>query len=140
MQTSPAAGRAETYDRNPTNVNQDFTTTANTQAGPITRFTYTVPAGRKAWLMSTYAHALRSTAAGSNGTGRATINHQAPAVKAIVTQATVFLLAIGTFAAMNGGQAGVLLASEILNGITADPSTTPSNDYELHARLIEFDA
>jgi hypothetical protein len=90
--------------------------------------------------MSAYAKVLRAAAAGAAGEDSALVQHAVSAVIYLVTAAVVFVVGAGTASIQGVGESGIMLAAEIMKGVTQVGSTTPSNNYEIQCRMIEYDA
>lgn len=135
----PGQARANALDRNPTDVNQNY---SNTLAPHVTttRWTYTVPAGRKCLVELVNSRIMRITAA-------------APAGYADVAISLGNVLAYLALAELNSGDNAIgvreskyitaqalLLAGDVLQAQTADGSTGGTIGYLASFKGTEFDA
>jgi hypothetical protein len=133
--------RAQWYDRNPLSKGFSYALDGVAPHGNTARWTYTVPAGRKALIEAATCEIMRQTAAAPVGLYYAEII-------ANLNDAS-FPRFINVISLDNtvGGRAGqslncatILQAGEIITGQTGDPSTAGTVAYRLTCKLTEFDA
>jgi hypothetical protein len=138
--TQAFSGRPNYYDRAPLQAMQAFDGTVGPH-GATTRWTYTVPAGRKANIESLAGMIRRQTVAGT------------PALFQNSAQYTPFGGSVkirynlaNNSNAVDGGQnynigvAGTMLAGDALAMTTIDGSTTGTVEYVCSAGIFEYDA
>ncbi len=132
-------GRPNYYDRTPLAINQ----TAANGVGPhafTTRYTYTVPTGRKAWIEAQIAEVDRLTAA----TTAARVEADVEVVTAGPTTDFLYCMfnnnVVGTLDKIVMGQAGMLIAGGQLIGADEDLSTAGTVNFGETSRATEFDA
>jgi len=137
----PQAARLSWYDRNPLVKWLLYSAQGVGPHGMTTRWTYTVPTGRKTMLEALMAYLMRATAATTLGWASIQIWYQ-PAGG--TDQELVYLdLYDNTVAAKTVSHlpfAVVLLAGDILRGVTADTSTGGACNYRIAAKATEYDA
>jgi len=137
----PGGPRLEWYDRNPIVRVQNYNPTAVAPHAQQQRWSYTVPTGKKAFIELMQVQAYRATAATTVGMAQAGIfyypnggTNQPLLLEYIRTNN------VGDRAADAIGNSGVLLASDQLTAYTQDNSTGGTVDYNLNAKIMEFDA
>ena len=135
--TSTGAGaRGAYYDRNPLNASVSYSSAGLAPAGTTTRFTYTVPAGRKALLTGGHIRWRRPTAAAP--VGLVTFNIQDALVNlGLVRTANNVVEAVEGYALALGQYE---VAGTTILGQTTDTSTGGSCDYDASLSITEFDA
>lgn len=135
-----AVSRGQYYDRNRTSVSMTYNVAAVAPAGFTTRWTYTVPSGRRAFIESIFA--LQYVAAASAPVGKVTAEILATSntVQAILVSTLDGVGTLGTSKSANAGNSGVLIAADNLASQTADVGTGGSKDYKLSTVVTEFDA
>jgi hypothetical protein len=134
------SGRPAYYDRNPTLPNQRFGQNAVAPHGLTTRFTYTVPSARKAFLGALYAHVFRVTAGAPVGLVVCTVTHTNGANIANLVD---FAFTDNTLLAQRQvayGSSDVMVAGDTLVLQTSDGSTGGTVDYRIDSKITEFDA
>lgn len=129
------------FDRNPVQVPKNYYSTAIAPHTLTTRWTYTVPTGKKALLEFALVKAIRSVAATTAGTVYAYLS-LTPSGLTVVVLGVIELMAnsVGDHDASLVGQSIVLGAGDALLAATLDTSTGGTVDYSLAAKLTEFDA
>jgi hypothetical protein len=133
--------RAAPYDRNPVGKVTEFVGLAIAPVGNTTRFTYTVTAGKKAFLGILTAGSTRVTAAAPVARADAIVNWLpasggGAAILRIFNESNA--LAAQSYAAM--APSLTLLAGDIIQGQTADNSTGGTMDFTITCATAEFDA
>lgn len=129
------------HDRTPLAITQQYSATAVAPHASTTRWTYTVPTGRKFFCQVTFARWVRATAAAPVGNANVLFSYTPNGGVNAVTQEAV------------GAQNGVGLGKETLLGVqgslgpgdavaggTSDASTGGTIDYRVSMAGIEFDA
>jgi len=139
--TNVFSGRPLYYDRNPTTKDNNFDLQAVAPHAQTFRWTYTVPAGRKAYIVAVAARATRSTVAGTPG--RFTVQSQLQ--KSGSGQAfNMYIDSIANTASAEVTDRGsgmvTLLAGDLAGQATSDLSTTGTVDYAGGMWTTEFDA
>ena len=135
------SGRPAWFDRNPTdNQNLAFDSTI-APAGVTTRWTYTTPTGRKAMLESALAVVRRATAAGAAARCFAIvtflpggINPQDMAIASFNNNT------VDTLDRAIVGAIGVLVGLDTVRAQTSDASTAGTVEFDVAAKVTEFDA
>ena len=132
----PGGPRLEWYDRNP--VGKEFLYQAPTVAphALVQRFLYTVPTGKKFFLESGLALAIRDAAAGPADLVTAYLFARDYRCLAAV----LLTNAVGDRAQMNQGRSVIMVDGDRLQGMTGDVSTGGTINYMVSAHGIEFDA
>lgn len=138
---SLGVARPTYYDRNSIEGSLNYQAYAVAPHADTTRWTYTVPAGKKAYVDSANAIVYRFTAA----TGVSLVNS-----RLVITpsggSATLIVFAhietnvVGDNARQNLAGSLLLLSGSTFRGITVDSSTGGTVDYVAAAHYIEFDA
>jgi len=132
----PGGPRLELHDRNPIMRYLYVTLPGTAPHSPTNRASYTVPSGKKAKLMGTYAQVIRVTAATTLG-------------RILIAMSSTNCIPLELYHLDNTvnsgkniiqGETGILLVGEVLVISTADLSTAGTVDYYAGANLIEFDA
>jgi hypothetical protein len=132
---SLSGARAAYYDRNATTINGNFLGTVGPH-GTTTRFTYTCPSGRKAYIEAATSHVLRMTAATSIGgisvyIGTNTIR---------ATDHWIVNNTVNTFERQVQATVITIYAGGVYSGATHDGSIGGTVDYNLQMTGTEFDA
>jgi len=129
------------YDRNPVNVIKAYTALTVGPHTITTRWGYTVPSGKKAFLESAVCYLRRTEVATTVGRAVGFIDitpaGQSPQYYIL---AEIITNNVGDSHTMTIGHAGILLAGDRIRGRTADHSTGGSLNYYVVAKIIEFDA
>lgn len=131
------SGRNAYYDRNPTDV---FNFTSQNALAPhalTNRWTYTVPAGRKAYLSNAFTIIHIVTAATTAGQRSARIT--TPSVTFFLNR-SVYANAVDTVDQANNGGTVLLLAGDASSGADVDVSTGGTVDFLYGSSATEFDA
>lgn len=136
-----AAARAAPADRNPTSKGHTYQATGVAPHGATTRFSYTVPAGKKLVLEAAQNTALRATAAAPVGL------YQSVALIVLIDANQPWLSyawsldnTVGARTAMNFAGPVSLLAGEQLITSTSDASTGGTVNYAAAVKGTEYDA
>ena len=132
----PGGPRLEWYDRNPQPQSLYY---SGIDVGPhssISRFSYTVPTGKKFFLENANVLVLRKTAATTEGQVEGYISARIP----YIVYAELITNNVGDRSQMNVGRSVIMQAGELLNALTFDLSTGGTLDYIINAHGIEFDA
>jgi len=139
--TPSAVARPDWYDRNPAMIWNTYNASGVAPHSLTTRWTYTVPTGKKALLEQAMTYIMRSTAATTLGWASLKIWYQPSGgtnremVYVDLYDNTVAAKTISHFSF-----AMVLLAGDVLTGTSADTSTGGTCNYTLTAKATEFDA
>lgn len=131
----PGGPRLEWYDRNPQSVDEGALIDDTAPHSLTTRFTYTVPTGKKCFVELAMVHMLRSAAASS--VEKATVEILARGT--YVVAAEIETNNVGDRASMVVGRNCIMLAGDVIAGRTVDGSTGGTIDYMLGFMGIEFD-
>ena len=132
--------RSEWYDRNPLVITETFWNETGPH-GSITRWTYTIPAGRRCMIMSTLVRGYRITAATAIGRWGAIINLGGGGQETgfILYSASFDNTIAGVLPPLMGNQI-LLGAGDIVKGFTSDGSTGGTTNMALSMHGVEFDA
>jgi hypothetical protein len=129
------------YDRGPLEKGQYYQGVAVAPHGGTTRWTYTVPAARKAYIEACFADIMRITAAGvvslATATFVCTLNG---AQTSVLGSALLFNNTLGTFDKVIVNGTITLLAGSVIAAQTSDASTGGTNNYDVSYKATEFDA
>lgn len=137
------SGRVSTdwYDRNPVHIARNYAASGVAPHGSTQRWTYTVPAGKKAFIEHTVLHAFRNTAAAPVGeVNLAIVVTPAAAAAVEYTIRRFFNNTVGAEIQSEASQGGILLAGDAIEARTSDASTGGSMAYNINAKMTEFDA
>jgi len=132
----PAGPRLEWYDRNPQAARQQYSGTNVTPHAFTIRFTYTVPTGKKTFVMAAFVRTIRVQVATTLGPSTIGIYL---ADKFLIARAHCDNTLYSTVAA-EVGHSGILLAGETCKGGTSDASTGGQMDFDIITHLVEFNA
>ena len=139
--TSAAAGRPTFYDRNPAPKSNLYSAGAVVPHGSTTRWSYTVPAGKKAWVDALFLAVDRAAAAAPAGTIAANINYVPNGgATAVLGQALLINNTVGAMDKLSVTQFGYLGAGDVISATTVDTSTGGSADLTAGAKYTEYDA
>jgi hypothetical protein len=106
-----------------------------------TRFTYTVPTGKKAFVEMLQTRVQRSTAASAASRVIAWIGYQPSGGSgSLMSYSVINTNGVGDKDANIVGQSIVMNAGDTLTGYTSDGSTGGACDYMLNYKITEFDA
>lgn len=130
--------RTEWYDRAPTIKGAVYAATSVVPHGTTARWSYTVPASRKALIEAATAVMTRLAAASAPAEVLALV--QIPAAPSYVVVAQLYNNAASV--SFNGQLAGavILLAGNTLSALTADASPDGTMAYNLSFKGTEYDA
>jgi len=137
----PGGPRLEWYDRNPYHRFQSFQNN-NTAPHAITdRWSYTVPAGKKAFVEAGQTYARRVTAAAPVGLVQVTISIQpSGAGVAILLVSQIITNNVGDGDHAEIGSGPVLYPGDLIKGTTYDGSTAGTINLNVTSEITEFDA
>lgn len=136
-----ASSRPQYYDRNPVGAIASFGEALTAPHNTTTRFTYTAPTGKKAFIESAFVSAVRRTAAGTPSVMEAYLFHAPVGVGGQViayiteTQASVGVEKVSQYTGL-----GFVKASDVLRADTSDASTGGTYQYHIVLWYVEFDA
>jgi len=137
----PGGPRLEWYDRNPYHRFQSYHGEDVAPHVQTTRWSYTVPYGKKAFVESAFVYVERATAAGTARLAQSQIEIQP------FGQSTNYLLLVALRTNTVGdhdheamGNGPILLVGDAVGGYTVDTSTGGTVDYTMDAKITEFDA
>jgi len=137
----PGGPRLEWYDRNPLTRTQIWVGLGIAPHAVTDRGSYTVPTGKKAFLETAFCSARRATAPTTSGrVGSAIYYTPSAGSPGYMLQTPFNNAAVDSFQAQVVGQAGCLVAGDIVGLITLDESTGGTCDYRLTAKITEFNA
>lgn len=141
MQVStPASSRAQWYDRNPLAILNTSSLGGVAPHATTTRFTYTVPAGRKALVEVGFVLTERGTAAATAADAGAELVITVGATTAFAVDARVNSNVVGALAELFGGLNLSLLSGNSIAGQDFDASTTGTMTFVQTMKATEFDA
>lgn len=137
----PIIGRPAWYDRNPTIQEGKYVAASVAPHAQEPRWTYTVPAGKKAFVELAFLRIYRRTAATTVGIWAADIYYQ-PSGGSSTSHMRISSLdnTVGSEKTLTIGQNMIMLAGDALRGYTEDASTGGTCDYAVIAKITEFDA
>jgi len=135
----PFAQRPQYYDRNPLQVSQNFTTGGTPPHGSTSRWSYTVPSNRKAFITSAACNVHRATVAttAAEVQGNIQIGNAPPCTCGEFWQNSNVL---DNFVQGSVPLTAIMLAGEQGSALTQDLSTGGSMGYSMGWKGIEFDA
>ena len=134
------SGRPTYYDRNPSakaQVSHQFSTAPHSST---TRWTYTVPGGRKAYVESISVETIRSVVATTPSDFFADVNGTFGGVTIYLMRIDTWTNAVGDGKAVYGSSGGLMLAGDSLSGEDSDASTGGLVSFIADAKVSEFDA
>jgi len=138
----PPGARNNLFDRNPIEIVRAYDNTALAPAVDTQRWTYTVPAGKKFQIGNAQCHQQQDGVSGVGSNRRAYI-----AITPSGGALTIALIAQSQFNSngenrdLVGLQGHILLAGDMIEGRTADPTSTGIvNGVTITMQGIEFDA
>lgn len=139
-----ASGRLSnhSFDRNPKDADQGYAATGVAPHALATRWTYTVPANRKALVSSIRVFLARATVAAPVGISLAAVR-RTPSGGSVITicQAQIGETNnAGDKDSLYGAANVYALAGDTIDGVTRDLSTGGTIDYMVNASIMEFDA
>jgi hypothetical protein len=133
--------RADWYDRNPIARANAYNATGIIPHAASTRWTYTVPAGKKFALQTAYASLMRDASATTLSYSRATVFYTPSGGSQVFIIATDNLdNTVGSIQSLSIGGTTTMLAGDAIRGETADLSTGGSMVYRINSQGLEFDA
>ena len=129
------------YDRNPIGVVKRYEANA-VPHGLTTRWTYTVPANKKAFVETLCCNLTRVTVATAVGIVEAYISwaETAIATSYSMLKGVLFTNVIGDKDRASIGHGFILLEGHTIRGVTADASTDGTVNFHLATKITEFDA
>jgi len=131
-----ATARKEWYDRNSLELSREYYGIGVAPHGYTTRWTYTVPTGKKLFVECALASVVRITAATTAGEATAYVYCRGIAV----VKPLLHTNGVGDKDTMNIGRNAVMVGGGALNGGTGDASTGGTTNLRTTALGIEFDA
>jgi len=136
----PVVARPAWHDRNPFVIMRGFSSVTGPHS-MTDRWTYTVPAGKKAYIEFLCIKSIRATAAGTAGTVVIQITYTPSGASEQVLAATgLYTNTVGDKDEVTCGHALTMLAGDLLKGLTYDGSTGGTVNYLVVAKITEFDA
>jgi hypothetical protein len=137
----PIISRPAWYDRNPIVKCDSWLGTSTAPHAETERWTYTVPAGKKAFLETLSMRMQRSSAASTGGTAVAWVGvYPSGGVPKYLAFCAIVTNTVGDKDSSIVGQAIVMKAGDIIRARTSDLSTGGAIDYFLAYKITEFDA
>jgi hypothetical protein len=134
-------GRPAWYDRNPTHKLLSWGQLNVAPHGETVRWTYTVPAGKKAFVESVFAYLRRSAAATTVGRAAVVIwITPSGGSAAILIDVEILTNNVGDSDRQGVGQSLILLPGDTIEARTVDISTGGTVNYSAAAKITEFDA
>lgn len=129
------------YDRNPSNVQLDYSAAGVAPHASTQRWTNTIASGKKGFIENLYALAYKATTGGVNGLSQASIYYTpSGGAQGILLGAQIFGTAAGAQHVMSTTSAGVLQAGDVLAGFTNDLATGGTMNFFLTAKVMLYDA
>ena len=138
--TSYAVARPSYYDRTAVGSTLSFESAPLAPHGTTTRWTTAIAAGKKAYVESGIAFALRSSAAATSGAIYVYHQVNSGATSGRITHIGQQITTVGTSLNMLVPTQVTLYAGDQLTGFTADQSTGGTCDFICNAKLTTFDA
>jgi len=137
----PGGPRLDWYDRNPGNQRQLYAVAGVAPHLETIRWTYTVPAAKKAWISAAFVAARRATAATTAGEVRARVVFAPSGGQyGSIIMARIFGNVVNDQDKAAFGPGMMMQATDQLLGLTMDLSTGGTIDYEVTAVIVEFGA
>jgi len=139
--SSYAVARPAAFDRNPVQTVKNYAAFSLAPAALTVRWTYTVPAGKRALLTSAHIYVQRNSTATSIGQNQydisiAPLGIGATAIMQFYDSDNTLQRTLSGFM----GQGPLLNATDVVTGNTRDGSTGGSNNTSISATFTEFDA
>ena len=133
-------GRPEFYDRAPISRSQVYSASSIGPHGATTRWTYTVPAGKRAWCDTVVTTVTVEVAAAAVVFINGAITYQPNGGTAMKVAETFNKLntPYDTTSQVVTGL-GLMQAGDILQASTYNPNTGGSNSFNVNAKLTEYD-
>lgn len=140
LTTGTSSGRAAYYDRNPLDVVNQYIA-AIAPASLTVRWTYTVPAARKAYVESAFNLCIRETVATTAGDAWSEVTVTPNGGANTFLGAAVFNgNVVGNQGQSSLGSVGLLQAGDALIGKTLDNSSGGTVQFAVASKATEFDA
>jgi len=137
----PIIARPEWFDRNPVHRFQYYFNNIVAPHADTDRWTYSVPAGKKAFMELLTCALIRDAAATTAGWARATIYIQpSGGTMQRALWASLYSITQGDKDHAEIGSGPLLYAGDAVKGQTGDGSTGGSVTYLVTAKITEFDA
>jgi hypothetical protein len=137
----PIIGRPAWYDRNAITRINGWQSNNTAPHSRTSRFSFTVPAGKKAFVEYASIYARRSTAASTAGLVQATIEiTPSGGGIAVIAEAQLLTNNVGDADRMDVGQGITLNAGDKIEGYTVDASTGGAVNLLVACKITEFDA
>jgi len=132
---------AEPRERNPVWITRFYGVAGVAPHLAVNRWTYTVPAGKKARLQTIFASMIQDAVAAVAGLVTASINYT-PSGGSItrIAEATKINLAVGSEGHVGSGVDVLMGAGDLLQGVTSDANTGGTNRLLVSATIVEFAA
>lgn len=138
--SSFAVARPVYYDRNSTTAGQLAYGTVAPHS-PTSRWTYTVPAGKRSYVEVNYVDLARATVATSAATTFAQIySSNSDASDTVISYTRIFANVAGTYDRSITSAVCILNAGNSLTGQTGDNSTDGTIQYTVGSKYTQFDA
>jgi len=137
----PIISRPEWFDRNPVHRYNYYFGLSQSPHSDTNRFTYTVPAGKKAFIELLTVFLIRDGAPTTAGWSRATLYLQPSGgtlQRCLI--ASIYSASLGASDHAELGQNCLLYPGDVVTGETGDGSTGGSVTYVVAAKITEFDA
>jgi len=139
--TPSAVARPAWHDRNPIPSWQSYEAAGVAPHGATTRWTYTVPAGKKAIMEYAFLSLTRSGAPTTVGTAFCFLYYQPSGGSShILYDASLRDATVGNVKEIASPTSLMLNAGDAVRGYTQDTSTGGTIDYILNVKFTEFDA
>lgn len=141
LSNTQAVSRPAFFDRNPGPKTSMYSAGGVAPHASTTRWSYTVPVGRKAWVDSMWIQVDRAAAGTTAGVVAANLNYVPNGgTVGVFGQGWLFNNAVGAVNQVVAEQFGYLGAGDVLSSTTSDGSTGGSIDYTIAAKYTEYDA
>lgn len=136
----PAGVKREWFDRNPNTIVQAYSAGGVAPHVPTSRVSYTVPAGRKAYIMVGFGKSYRDTAATVAGLVEVFFSLTLDTGAQQVMNSTWINNSLNIFQFLNLSNIGWLLPGNKAEIFTRDASTGGSCTFFASIAVLEFDA
>jgi len=142
VRSSPTLiARPAWYDRNPLVVWRQYSGALVAPHSSTERWTYTVPAGKKAYLEVAFAYTTRRTTATTAAQLTIIVSFTpSGGTTAAIMELSHWDNTLYISRTQNLAMSIVMLVGDTLNATTSDASTGGTNDFIITAKLTEFDA
>lgn len=137
----PIISRPAWHDRNPAHIQLQWFNNNQAPHTATQRWTYTVPAGKKAFVEAALVYIRRSAAATTAARVQLTIGvTPSGGLDRVLLLAQILTNNIGDYDRADLGQSITLLPGDLIDADSVDDSTGGTINYNTVAKITEFDA